>query len=314
MGLESLQSKTVSILGYGNQGRAHALNLRDSGVQVVVGARPEGKAWKQAEADGFAPRPFEQAVGESEVVMFLLPDQLIAPVFKDLVPLLEKTPKWIGFAHGFAYHFGEVPHLPSCQYFLVAPKGAGAMLRSRYEAGNGLPTTFAVAKGSSLETHALAEAYARAIAGKTSFIRETTFQMETEGDLFGEQVVLVGGLMELMRAAFETLVRNGHPPEMAFFDVCQEVQVTVDLFLKYGPVGMAEKISPTALYGAATRGPRIVGEAAKAEMQRVFDEVRSGDFAKELLQEFQKGGKRLQAARESAIGSDWEKAFQDLKV
>jgi ketol-acid reductoisomerase len=310
MGLESLQSKTVAILGYGNQGRAHALNLRDSGVSVLVGARAEGKGWKQAQADGFPPLSFAEAAAQAHVIAFLLPDQIIAPVFRDLAPVLEKETKWIGFAHGFAYYFGGVPQLPNCGYFLAAPKGAGALLRARFEAGQGLPTVFAVANGSCEATRKIAEAYARAIAGKTPFIRETTFQLETEGDLFGEQVVLVGGILELMRSAFETLVRNGHPPEMAFFDVCQEVQATVDLFLSSGPVGITEKISPTALYGAATRGPRVIGEKAKEEMQKIFEEIRTGTFANELLEEFKAGSVHLKSAKERDRDSTWEKAFQ----
>jgi ketol-acid reductoisomerase len=313
MNLETIQSKTVAILGYGNQGRAHALNLRDSGVRVLVGARPEGRAWGTAKQDGFNPLPFVQAAQQADVVMFLLPDQTIAPAFRDLAPVFEAAPKQIGFAHGFAFHFGGVPVLAGCGYFLVAPKGAGAMLRGRFESGSGLPTTFAVAPGSDEATRAVAESYAFAIAGRTSLIRETTFPLETEGDLFGEQVVLVGGLMELMRSAFETLVRNGHPAEMAFFDVCQEVQVTVDLFLKHGPVGMAEKISPTALYGAATRGPRVIDDAAREQMQKIFDEVRSGEFARELLGEFQSGGDKLEAARNRDKGSVWEETYNGLK-
>jgi ketol-acid reductoisomerase len=312
MTLESIQNKTVAILGYGNQGRAHALNLRDAGVSVRVGARPGGLAWKSAVEDGFEPESFA-AAAQAQVVMFLLPDQTIASVFEDLLPLLKGSAKYIGFAHGFAYHFGGVPRLPNCQYFLVAPKGAGAMLRARFTSGGGLATTYAVAPDSLAETRALAESYARAIAGKASFIRETTFALETEGDLFGEQVVLVGGLTELMRAAFETLVRNGHPPEMAFFDVCQEVQVTVDLFLKHGPTGMAEKISPTALYGAATRGPRIINAESRKAMQLIFEEVRSGQFGKELLSEVESGGEKLRAARSRDVQSEWQKTYDSLK-
>lgn len=312
MALETLQSKRVAVLGYGNQGRAQALNLRDRGILATIGARREGSAWERAEKDGFAPVTFSEAA-RADVVMFLLPDQSIAPVMRDLIPILEDSNKWIGFAHGFAYQFGGVPRLPHCQYFLVAPKGAGAMLRARFEAGEGLPTTYAVAPGSSDHTRALAREYAGAIAGKTAFLEETTFALETEGDLFGEQAVLVGGLMELMRAAFETLVKNGHPPEMAFFDVCQEVQVTVDLFLKYGPGGMAEKISPTALYGAATRGPRIIDDRTREQMQRMFAEVRSGAFAEEFLEEIRRGGKLLEARKQELTHSQWNRAFQSLR-
>lgn len=312
MAFGSIQSKTVAILGYGNQGRAHALCLRDSGVAVVVGAREGGIAWKTAVQDGFAPVRFEEAA-KAEVVMFLLPDQVIAPAFRDLVPVLEASPKAIGFAHGFAFHFGGVPRLETCEYFLVAPKGAGSVLRARYLDGTGLATTYAAAEGSRPQTLELAESYARAIASGAKFIRPTTFQMETEGDLFGEQTVLVGGIMELMRNAFETLVQNGIPAEMAFFDVCQELRATVDLFLKEGPVGMAEKISPTALYGAATRGPRVVGKAAREQMQEIFEQVRSGAFAKELLDEVQSGSAKLKAAKARDVGSEWQKTYEKVK-
>lgn len=309
----ALKDKTVAILGYGNQGHAHALNLRDVGIPVIVGARPNGKAWWAATKDGFTPMSLQAAAALADVVMFLLPDQAIAPLFRDLAPVLEKGRKWIGFAHGFAYHFNQVPRLENCGYFLAAPKGAGAVLRSRFQAGEGLPTVFAAAPGSDEITRAVAEAYARAIAGKTPYLKETTFQLETEGDLFGEQTVLVGGVWALMQSAFDTLVKNGHPPESAFFDVCQELQATLELFLRHGPAEMAERISPTALYGAATRGPRVIGEAARAEMQKIFDEIRSGEFGKELLAELDSGGAQLQAERERLAKSDWQKTYETVK-
>ncbi len=312
MGIGSLQTKKVAILGYGNQGRAHALNLRDSGIQVVVGARPDGKACSLAQEDGFEVMPFSQACQAAEVVMFLLPDHLIPSAMRDLATELEREKKWIGFAHGFAVHFGGAPRFENCGFFLVAPKGAGTILRSRYLSGEGLPTCYA-ALGGDEATKNLALEYARAIAGGTKFLRETSFQLETEGDLFGEQVVLVGGLMELMRGAFETLVANGHPPELAFFDVCQELQVTVDLFLKNGPVELARKISPTALYGAATRGPRVVSAESREQMQKIFEEVRNGAFAKELLSEFQKGAPSLSLAREKDAGSLWQRTFEKVR-
>ncbi|MBY0372003.1 ketol-acid reductoisomerase [bacterium] len=313
MALESIQSRTVAILGYGNQGRAHALNLRDRGIRVLVGARPEGRAQQQARDDGFEVFGLEEAARQAEIVMLLLPDQLISSALTDLRPALEGQRKWIGFAHGFAFQFANVPQYAGCEYFLAAPKGAGSVLRAKFEQGSGLPTCFAIAPGASAETREIARAYAEAIAGKTSFIRETTFQWETEGDLFGEQVVLVGGITELMRSAFETLVRHGHPPELAFFDVCQEVRATVDLFLQQGPAQMLEKISPTALYGAATRGPRVIPEKAREEMNRIFEEVRSGAFAKELFEEFRKGAPVMKEAKRAAREGDWEKAYESVK-
>ncbi len=308
-----IRSQTVAILGYGNQGRAQALNLRDFGVCVKVGARPEGKAWQAALSDGFSPESFASAAAGSSVVMFLLPDPLIGPAFRDLSALFESGERTAGFAHGFAFHFGLVPKLEGCSYFLFAPKGAGALLRSRFESGAGLPALYAVNEGAPEAARHLARSYAEAVAGNTRFLRETTFALETEGDLFGEQVVLVGGVMELMRHAFDTLTANGHPPELAFFDVCQELQATLDLFLKNGPKGMLERISPTALYGAISRGPRIITQETRKEMDRVFAEVRSGAFAKELMDAMTSGGEKLQAARSVYDGTEWEKTYQTLK-
>jgi ketol-acid reductoisomerase len=313
MAIESIQSKKVAILGYGNQGRAHALNLRDRGVPVVVGARASGSAWGRATQDGFNPVDVPTAIRQSDVVMFLLPDTEIAPVFHGAAAAFENQRKWVGFAHGFAYVFGGIPRLPECEYFLAAPKGAGSVLRERFLSGKGLATAFAVAPGSSPETRALAESYARVIAGNPAFLRETTFQWETEGDLFAEQTVLVGGVWELMRNAFETLVENGHPPELAFFDVCQELSATLDLFLKNGPQGMSEKISPTALYGAVTRGPRVLPPSTRSTMQKIFEEVRSGAFASELQKEVSSGSPILQQARKGFEKTLWQKTFESLK-
>jgi ketol-acid reductoisomerase len=310
MALESIQSKKVAILGYGNQGRAHAANLRDCGVEVLVGARETGRAWGKAIEDGFLPVSFSKAVREADVVMFLLPDTAISTAYAQLESELSSGPKWVGFAHGFSFQFGQLKPLPTVQFFLVAPKGAGSVLRARFCSGEGLPTVFAVAAGSTEATRHIAESYARAIARGTSFLKETTFQIETEGDLFAEQVVLVGGVMELMRNAFQTLVENGHPPEMAFFDTCQELTATLDLFINAGPSGMLAKISPTALYGAATRGPRVVPPETRATMQLVFDEIRSGAFARELQSA---GEAALEKARSKESGSLWDKTYLGLK-
>lgn len=245
--------------------------------------------------------------------MFLLPDTVIPTVYAEVESELSSGEKWIGFAHGFSFQFGRLRRLPKAQYFLAAPKGAGSVLRARFCSGEGLPTVFAVAPGSTETTRRLALSYARAIAGATPFLKETTFQLETEGDLFAEQVILVGGVMELMRNAFQTLVENGHPPEMAFFDTCQELTATLDLFIKSGPSGMLAKISPTALYGAATRGPRVVPPETRATMQAIFSEIREGTFARELQAEVAAGGAVLQAARAKEQGTVWDKTYAELK-
>jgi ketol-acid reductoisomerase len=259
------------------------------------------------------PTSFSQAASEADVVMFLLPDTAIPAVYAQLESELSQGDKWIGFAHGFSFQFGKLKRLPNVQFFLAAPKGAGSVLRAKFCSGEGLPTVFAVAPDSKASTREIASSYARAIAGPTSFLKETTFQFETEGDLFAEQVILVGGVRELMQHAFETLVANGHSPEMAFFDTCQELTATLDLFMKAGPSGMLSQISPTALYGAATRGPRVVPPATRATMQTIFEEVRSGAFAEELRAEVAAGGAVLEAARSKESGTVWDKTHAELK-
>lgn len=309
--LSPLQGRRVAVLGYGNQGRAHALNLRDSGVSVLVGCRP-GAGFQAASRDGFSPTSFAEAVGISDIVMFLLPDQVIPSVYGAVTPLLSAGSKTVGFAHGFAYHFGFLELLPSCAYFLVSPKGAGAILRSQFEKGDGLPGVFAIGQGARPETRDLCLAYARAIGVAKTILLETTFQEETECDLFGEQAVLCGGILQLMESAATVLVENGHTPEMAFFECCYEARLILDLWLKYGPAGMASRISPTAFFGGLTRGQRIVREETKAELRAMFREIRSGAFAKEWMAEVDAGMPRLAVEKKRLAESMLEAAFQKL--
>lgn len=310
--LDPLKGRTVAVLGYGNQGRAHALNLRDSGVNVLVGSR-RGASWEGALRDGFAPKEIADAASSSDVVIFLFPDQVIPTVFREIQLILEKGSQLMAFAHGFAFHYGLVPKLPGRGYFLAAPKGAGAVLRARFEQGGGLPGVFAVAEGSPAGTREVCLAYAKAIGITRQTLIETSFREETECDLFGEQAVLCGGLMRLMEMAFDTLVKHGHSREMAFIECAYEAKLIMELWLKFGPRGMTDRISPTAFYGGLTRGKRLVDDRAKAEMEKMFEEIRSGDFAREWLEEVAAGMPRLASERDRLSQSGIEEAFQNLR-
>ena len=310
--LEALRNKTVAILGYGNQGHAHALNLRDSGIAIVVGARPGSAGGKAARQDGFKVVSFEEAVNQADVVMFLLPDEVIPGVYGALSATPGFRGKTIGFAHGFCYHFGFIQKVEGCDYFLVGPKGAGAILRANFKEGSGLPGVYALSPNARAQTREVVLAYAKAIGLASSVLLETTFQEETECDLFGEQSVLCGGIVQLMESAYDVLVKNGHNPEMAFFECCYEAKTIVELWMKYGPQGMAQKISPTAFYGGLTRGRRLITDQTKKEMEAIFQEVRSGSFAQEWMREVQAGCPELLAERERLNGSGLAGTYRKL--
>lgn len=311
--LTSIQAKRVAVLGYGNQGRAQALNLRDSGVSLTIGVRPGGSA-ERAKADGFRCDSFHDAVKKASVVLFLLPDHVTPQVYQQLLPELSAQPRFIGFAHGFAYHFKLIELVTHCSYFLVAPKGAGAILRDRFVKGLGLPMVYGVGQApDSRATEQIALSYAKAI-GARGLLHQTTFQEETECDLFGEQAVLCGGLLEMLEQAYTTLVQKGHSPEMAFFECCYEVKTIMDLFLKYGPVGMSKRISPTAFYGGTTRAKRLLNERTRAEMEKVFEEIRSGAFTKEWLGEVGAGFPMLRKRQEELKGSPLQLAYERLRA
>ncbi len=284
--LQQIKGKKVAIIGYGSQGHAHANNLKDSGVNVVVGLR-EGGSWRKAEASGLKVMPVADAVKSADVVMVLAPDEAQAAIYRnDIAPHL-KNGAYLAFGHGFNIHFGQIVPPAGVNVFMVAPKGPGHLVRSEYTKGSGVPCLLAIHQDPSGNTRAVGLAYASAIGGGRAGVIETNFREETETDLFGEQVVLCGGLTALIQAGYETLVEAGYSPEMAYFECLHEVKLIVDLIYEGGIANMRYSISTTAKYGDVTRGPRIVTEETKKEMKKVLEEIQSGRFAREWVLENQ---------------------------
>lgn len=279
--LHVLAGRTIVIVGYGNQGRAHALNLRDSGVAVLLGLRPGRPSWARAEADGFAPVPVGEAVGRGDMVAMLLPDEEQAAVYAaDVAPHLRAGAALV-FAHGFALRYGLIVPRAGLDVLLVAPVGPGTELRSLYETGGGIPAYVAVGAGASAQAWPRCLAYAAGIGCLRAAAFETTIAAEAEVDLFGEQSVLCGGISALLAAAFDVLVEAGYAPEMAYLECVHQVALLANLIRLHGIDGMRARISQTALFGDLTRGPRIVGESSRDAMRQVLREVRDGTFAAE---------------------------------
>jgi len=284
--LPKILKKNVAIIGYGSQGHAHALNLRDSGANVVVGLR-EGSSWNKAEATGIKVMPVADAVKQSDVIMILAPDEVQPAIYqKDIGPNL-KDGKYIAFGHGFNIHFGQIQPPATVNVFMVAPKGPGHLVRSEYTKGSGVPCLLAVHQDPSGDTTQVGMAYASAIGGGRAGVIETNFREETETDLFGEQVVLCGGLTSLIQAGYETLVEAGYSPEMAYFECLHEVKLIVDLIYQGGIANMRYSISTTAKYGDITRGSRIITSETKRTMKKILEEIQSGEFAREWVLENQ---------------------------
>ncbi|HIE08338.1 MAG TPA: ketol-acid reductoisomerase [Armatimonadetes bacterium] len=283
--LEALEGKVVAIVGYGNQGRAHALNLRDSGVEVVVADLPGAPNWEQAKKDGFEPVTAEEASKRGDVIMMLVPDPVQPKVYKEAVEPNLADGNALGFAHGFNIHYNQIVPPPTVDVFMVAPKGPGALVRQMFEEGKGTPALVAVHQDATGNAFKVALAYAKALGATRAGVIETTFKEETETDLFGEQVVLCGGLASLIKAAFETLVEAGYQPEVAYFECLHEVKLIADLINKGGLAYMWNLVSDTAEYGGYTRGPRVINEAVREEMRRILREIQTGKFATEWLLE-----------------------------
>jgi ketol-acid reductoisomerase len=295
--LSLIKGKKVTIIGYGSQGHAHALNLKDSGGKVTVGLRAGGASWDKARKAGLAVKEVGEAVKGADVVMMLMPDEHIARVYRDNVEPHIKKGATLAFAHGFNIHYGQVVPRADLDVVMVAPKAPGHTVRGTYVQGGGVPMLIAVHQNPSKKARDMALSYAAAIGGGKAGIIETTFKEETETDLFGEQAVLCGGCTALVQAGFETLVEAGYAPEMAYFECLHELKLIVDLMYEGGIANMRYSISNNAEYGDFTRGPRIITEQTKEEMRRILKEIQTGAYAQEFLLENQTGATKLNAMR-----------------
>ncbi len=308
------KSVSVAVIGYGSQGHAHAANLKDSGVNVIVGVRPEGESWKKAKRAGHAVADISAAAAAADWTMMLLPDELHAEIYRSHIHGAIKKGAALGFAHGFNIHFQQIDARDDLDVVMVAPKGPGHLVRSTYTQGGGVPCLIAVDRDKSGDARARCLAYASAIGGGRAGIIETTFREETETDLFGEQVILCGGLSALVEAGFETLTEAGYAPEMAYFECLHELKLIVDLLYEGGIAEMRYSISNTAEYGDITRGPRIVDSRARKEMRKILAEIREGKFAREFILENRAGAPTLKAARRRAASHQIEQVGAKLRA
>ncbi len=315
-----LNKKTIAVIGYGSQGHAHALNLKDSGCKVIVGLYSGSNSATKAKAAGLDVYPVDEAAKTADLIMILLPDEVQKSVYKNEIEPHLTEGKILAFAHGFNIHFGLIVPPSNVDVVMVAPKGAGHLVRRTYEQGEGVPCLFAIFQDASGQARDRAMAYAKGIGGTRAGILETTFREETETDLFGEQVVLCGGLSALIKAGFETLVEAGYQPELAYFECLHEVKLIVDLVVEGGLANMRHSISNTAEFGDYSRGPRIVNDQTRAEMRKILSEIQSGQFAREFVMENQTGkpvfnAMRRQEAEHSieAVGKDLRAMFSWLK-
>ncbi|PAX60413.1 ketol-acid reductoisomerase [Brunnivagina elsteri] len=312
--LDLLAGKTIAIIGYGSQGHAHALNLKDSGMNVIVGLYPGSKSAVKAEAAGLTVKSVADASSLADFIMILLPDEVQRTVYKEEIEPNLQEGNVLAFAHGFNIHFGQVVPPANVDVVMVAPKGPGHLVRRTYEQGQGVPALFAVYQNASGQARDKAMAYAKGIGGTRAGVLETTFREETETDLFGEQAVLCGGLSALIKAGFETLVEAGYQPELAYFECLHEVKLIVDLVVEGGLATMRDSISNTAEYGDYTRGPRIVTDQTKAEMKKVLSEIQSGQFAREFVLENQSGKAGFTAMRRQEAEHPIEEVGKDLRA
>src|SRR5919199_4512431 len=308
-----LASRRVAVIGYGSQGHAHALNLRDSGIDVRVGLREGSSSRAKAEAAGLRVTSIADAASEADVVMILLPDTEQKGVYEaEIEPHLVDGDALL-FAHGFNIRFGQIRPPAGVDVGMVAPKGPGHLVRREYEAGGGVPSLIAVSQDASGKAKALALAYAHGLGATRAGVLETTFEEETETDLFGEQVVLCGGITELVMAGYETLVAAGYQPESAYFECLHELKLIVDLMYENGISGMRFSISDTAEYGDYTRGPRIINDETRAEMRRILDEIQDGRFAEEWIAENKAGRPRFNELRRKGQEHPIEKVGAELR-
>jgi ketol-acid reductoisomerase len=311
--LSIIKSKTVAMIGFGSQGHAHAENLRDSGVSVVVGLNPNGSSWAKAQAKGFEVLTVAEATAKADVVMILLPDETQKSVYEAEIEPNLKEGATIAFGHGFNIHYGRITPRADINVMMVAPKAPGHTVRSEFVKGGGIPDLIAVAADPSGNTKELALSYASAVGGGRTGIIETTFKDETETDLFGEQAVLCGGVSALIQAGFETLTEAGYPAEMAYFECLHEMKLIVDLIFEGGIADMRYSISNTAEYGDMVSGPRVINEESKKAMRDILTEIQNGVFAKDFILEGQAGYPRMTAERQNLRAHPVEVTGQRLR-
>lgn len=311
--LKILKGKTVAVVGYGSQGHAQAQNLRDSGVNVIVAQRPGSDNYQLAKKHGFEPVSVEDAAKAADIIQILLPDEHQAEVYKQAIEPNLKKGNALLFSHGFNIHFHQIIPPGNVDVFMVAPKGPGHLVRSQFEQGAGVPCLIAVHQNASGKAREMALAYARAIGGTRAGVIETSFKEETETDLFGEQVVLCGGVTELVKASFDTLVEAGYQPEIAYFECMHELKLIVDLMVVGGISYMRYSISNTAEYGDMTRGKRIITEQTRKEMKKILAEIQSGEFAREWILENKAGRPVFLALEKQGWGHLIEKVGKQLR-
>ena len=308
----ALRGEKIAVLGYGSQGRAHAMNLRDSGYDVVIGVRPDGNTTPKAQRDGFTVKAPAEAVKGAGLVAFLAPDLAQGQLYKDIEPNLKKGATLL-FAHGFNIHYKLIQPRADLDVILIAPKGPGDLVRRQYEQGRGVPCLMAVAQDASKKAQARALAYAHGIGGTRGGVLATTFAEETETDLFGEQAVLCGGATELIVRGFQTLVEAGYQPEVAYFECMHEMKLIVDLLHEGGLKKMHQYVSDTAKYGDLTRGPRIIDEHVRENMKQVLKEVQDGTFAKQWIEENRTGQKNYKRLMQEDLDQGIEKVGKELR-
>ncbi|WP_086229076.1 ketol-acid reductoisomerase [Campylobacter devanensis] len=312
--LSLIRSKKVAMIGFGSQGHAHAENLRDSGVEVIIGLNPNGKSWAKAEAKGFKVMSVSEATKAADVVMILTPDELQADIFKAEIEPNLKSGSAIAFGHGFNIHYGQIVPPKGVDCIMIAPKAPGHTVRNEFVNGGGIPDLIAVAQDASGKAKDIALSYASAIGGGRTGIIETTFKAETETDLFGEQAVLCGGLCALINAGFETLVEAGYEPEMAYFECLHEMKLIVDLIYQGGMADMRYSISNTAEFGDYVSGRRVVDERSKAAMKEILKEIQDGTFAKNFILERKAGYTKMNAERKLSDESLLNKTGEKLRA
>jgi ketol-acid reductoisomerase len=311
--LSLLDDKTVAIIGYGSQGHAHALNLKDSGVSVVVGLRPDSSSVEDARGQGLEVLDPAEAASRGDIVMMLVPDELHRQIWEEEVRDGIGSGNTVMFGHGFSIHFGEVDPPADIDVAMVAPKGPGHLVRRQFAEGRGVPCLMAVHQDASGTARETALAYAKAIGGTRAGVIETSFKDETETDLFGEQAVLCGGVTELVRAGYETLVDAGYDPRLAYFECLHELKLIVDLMYEKGITGMRYSISNTAEYGDLTRGKRVIGEPTRAAMQQLLSEIQDGTFAREWIAENRAGQENFKRMREEQADHQVEREGRELR-